>query len=422
MQPLTVTTLMLALALVPHEALAHASAADGSGWHWHPGLLVVVAVGSVLYAAGWTGITRRRCSARAMVRAALFALALLSVVLAFDSPLEAVASDLFSGHMVQHLFLILVAPPLLVLSRPTAVLLRGLPVRLRRAVLRVWRQVRLGRAAAAVRHPAVAWIGFIAAFALWHLPGTYRWATANPVVHVLEHASFVVTALMFWSVALEAPPRRMSYGATLVFVVTTAALSGLPGALMLLAPRAIYAMSAEGAARCGLSPLADQQVAGVLMWVPMGLVYVALAAWVFWRWMDEAERRARRRDLARRRAMAATAVAIAVLALAGCDQSAASARAVPGGDAKRGETLVARIGCGGCHMVPGLANARGNVGPPLTAFGGRTYVAGMLPNTPENLIAWLKNPQAIVPGNVMPALGLDDQQARDIAAYLYTLR
>jgi cytochrome c1 len=149
---------------------------------------------------------------------------------------------------------------------------------------------------------------------------------------------------------------------------------------------------------------------------------VGVAAWVFWRWLDEAERRARRRDVARRRAFATTAMVLALVVLTGCDDSKSPARPVPGGDAKRGESLVARVGCGGCHVVPGLADARGVVGPPLTGFGARLYVAGMVPNTPENLIAWIKDPQAIVPGNVMPALGLDDQQARDIAAYLYTLR
>jgi cytochrome c1 len=157
------------------------------------------------------------------------------------------------------------------------------------------------------------------------------------------------------------------------------------------------------------------------MWVPMGFVYVAAAGWVFWRWLEEAERRTRRRDVARRRALATTSLVLALLMLAGCDDKAPP-RPVPGGDAGRGESLVARVGCGGCHVVPGMAAARGVVGPPLTGFGGRLYVAGMLPNTPENLVAWLKDPQSIVPGNVMPALGLDDQQARDIAAYLYTLR
>jgi cytochrome c2 len=95
---------------------------------------------------------------------------------------------------------------------------------------------------------------------------------------------------------------------------------------------------------------------------------------------------------------------------------------VPGGDARRGHHLIAELGCGGCHTIPGVRNARGNVGPPLTAFGDRRFVAGMLENQPDNLIHWLEHPQSVVPGNAMPEMGISQAQARDIAAYLYTLR
>jgi cytochrome c len=95
---------------------------------------------------------------------------------------------------------------------------------------------------------------------------------------------------------------------------------------------------------------------------------------------------------------------------------------VPGGDPGRGHHLVETLGCGGCHTVPGVRNARGNVGPPLTAFGDRRFIAGMLANEPENLVHWIQHPQSVVPGNAMPEMGISEAQARDIAAYLYTLR
>lgn len=94
----------------------------------------------------------------------------------------------------------------------------------------------------------------------------------------------------------------------------------------------------------------------------------------------------------------------------------------PGGDAHRGRQLIAQLGCGGCHTIPGVRNARGNVGPPLNAFGDRRFVAGMLENQPDNLIHWLEHPQSVVPGNAMPEMGISQAQARDIAAYLYMLR
>jgi len=90
-----------------------------------------------------------------------------------------------------------------------------------------------------------------------------------------------------------------------------------------------------------------------------------------------------------------------------------------GGDAHRGKLLVGRYSCGACHQMPGIEEADGLVGPPLATFSRRTMIAGLLPNTPSNLVLWLRHPQAVTPGNAMPDLGLTDAQARDIAAYLY---
>jgi cytochrome c2 len=94
---------------------------------------------------------------------------------------------------------------------------------------------------------------------------------------------------------------------------------------------------------------------------------------------------------------------------------------VPGGDASRAPALLHAFGCAACHTIPGIADANGNVGPPLIGIGGRTFIAGMLRNEPANLIRWIRFPQSIVPGNAMPDMGVSEQEARDIAAYLYTL-
>jgi cytochrome c1 len=120
------------------------------------------------------------------------------------------------------------------------------------------------------------------------------------------------------------------------------------------------------------------------------------------------------------------AVAAALACVAACHSSNNPTR-VPyavdtGGDATRGAAAIAQYGCGACHTIPGIRGARGLVGPPLMWWSRRTFIAGELPNTPENLVNWIRNPQAIEPHTAMPALGVTDQQARDIAAYLYTLR
>jgi cytochrome c len=95
---------------------------------------------------------------------------------------------------------------------------------------------------------------------------------------------------------------------------------------------------------------------------------------------------------------------------------------VPGGDPERGAAVLAQYGCGSCHVIPGVAGARGKTGPPLTDFADRSFIAGAVPNNANNLIRWIRDPQVIEPGTAMPTLGVQETQARDIAAYLYRLR
>jgi cytochrome c len=114
------------------------------------------------------------------------------------------------------------------------------------------------------------------------------------------------------------------------------------------------------------------------------------------------------------------AMAAVGLALAAC-HAQATVRAGDG-DPARGQRLVNLVGCGSCHQIPGVAGADGMVGPPLIHMGRRTMIAGMLPNTPANMMVWLEHPQRIVPGNAMPDTGLGDGDARDITAYLASLR
>jgi cytochrome c1 len=92
------------------------------------------------------------------------------------------------------------------------------------------------------------------------------------------------------------------------------------------------------------------------------------------------------------------------------------------GNARQGRRVIESKGCGSCHVIPGIHNAKGLVGPPLLFFSRRTMIAGELPNSPENLVRWLKNPPSVEPGTAMPDLGLTDKEANDVAAYLYTLR
>jgi cytochrome c len=95
--------------------------------------------------------------------------------------------------------------------------------------------------------------------------------------------------------------------------------------------------------------------------------------------------------------------------------------AATGGDPEAGKLEIARYGCGGCHQIPGVTGARGTVGPPLSKIAGRGYIGGRLRNEPDNLIAWIDDPHQIDPRTAMPDVGVTPADARDIAAYLYTL-
>jgi cytochrome c2 len=116
--------------------------------------------------------------------------------------------------------------------------------------------------------------------------------------------------------------------------------------------------------------------------------------------------------------------ALPVLLLAGCTGGRATLpyRVASGGNAREGKKVIESAGCGACHTIPGIHAAHGELGPPLNSFSRRTMIAGELPNTPNNLVRWIENPPSVESGTAMPNLGLDDKQARDAAAYLYTLR
>ena len=132
-----------------------------------------------------------------------------------------------------------------------------------------------------------------------------------------------------------------------------------------------------------------------------------------------------------RKALAGAGLALALAltgSLAGCDSNGGpsaiekKAAEMTGGEPSRGKDIIRRYGCSSCHTIPGVEGARGQVGPSLEGIASRAYLAGKLPNTPENMIKWIREPQEVQPGTAMPELGVTEQDGKDIAAYLYTLQ
>jgi putative membrane protein len=206
--------------------------------------------------------------------------------LALLSPLDALSGALASAHMVQHLLLLLVAAPLLALSAPSSAILRGSPLALRRASGH-WRR-RLGLThgnLGVLRHPAAVWLSSVGVIWFWHAAGPYDATLDNQPLHVLEHASFLVTAVLFWQVVVGVRgAARVSGGLGVLLVFAMAMQSVFLSVLLTFARTPWYSGYAQTTAPWGLDPLTDQRLAGVIMWIPAGGIYlvVALALLVAW--------------------------------------------------------------------------------------------------------------------------------------------
>jgi putative membrane protein len=391
-----------------------------SAWTWDPATLVPLSIAAVWYGLG-IGRSLREGRTIAAFPIACFTSGMFILVIALQSPIDTISQDLFSVHMVQHLLLILAAPPLLVCSDPAIVFLRALPPKSRKRFGRIWAGAALSSMIGWMMQPLAVWFLFCGAFVFWHAPGPYQWALANNAVHIVEHLSFFITSLAFWSIVLPRyGRRRLAHGTTLLFIVSTAILSGLPGALMIFAPRPLYPGHAAGVAKWGLDLMEDQQLAGIIMWIPAGAAYVIAASFVFLNWLRDSEARA----IANARRVATILIAVVLVGgvLGGCERGEQSSTPNFRADAGRGKTLVQQLGCGGCHLIPNVAHADGNVGPPLLHVGTRVYIGGVLRNSPENMSIWLQDPQKVLPGNAMPAMGISREDSRDITAFLYSLK
>jgi putative membrane protein len=231
----------------------------------------------------------RRCRVKRWSVLAFWA-GMFALVAALISPLENLSKALFSAHMIQHLLIILVAAPLLVLSKPVAPLLWGLPQGGRRLFTRVERKKALRALWRALTQPLAVWGIHMAVIWLWHLPTLYESALYNDTIHVLEHASFFLTALLYWWAVLQ--PQH--YGVHVLSVFGMAMGSAALGALITFTRVPWYPAHTPYTAAWGLTPLEDQRLAGLIMWIPAGVVYVIAAAALFLLWMQTIEQRMER--------------------------------------------------------------------------------------------------------------------------------
>lgn len=265
-------------------ASAHAPAPHGvdlwAQWSFDPVVLLGSLLAGLVYLRGWR-VTENRGSVprQTTLRKITFLSGLAVLVLALVSPLDALAEQLFSAHMVQHTLLTMIAPPLLVLGMPLPALLLGLPRRVQVGLGQAWKSAPgLHAVWKALTRPMLVWLVMTAVFWGWHAPAFYTAAVENDLIHILQHSTFFVSALLFWWIVLrvhgDKPERR---GTGVIYLFFSAMQSGLLGALITFSRSAWYPIYASRSEAWGLSALADQQLAGTIMWVPAGLVFLLAA-------------------------------------------------------------------------------------------------------------------------------------------------
>lgn len=246
-------------------------------------VLAVALYLSGLYATGVRAVSRRR--------AACFVLGIAVALLASISPLHTAAEIRFSGHMVQHLLYFLVAAPLIVAGRPALVVALALPARWRRVGWQAGRTRGGALILRLLRHPLAILLTYTAVLWTWHLPGPYEASLRDDTVHALEHASFLGVALAFWAgVVRTGPRRRIAHVPSMALVLGTM-LQGTWLAAILTFGGLAYPLYGVRARLVGIDPLADQQAAGAIRWIPSAIAYFAVFAVLFVAWFRELDSR-----------------------------------------------------------------------------------------------------------------------------------
>jgi putative membrane protein len=237
-------------------------------------------------------ITGRPRDRRARRRALTFYVALAAILIAVQSPLDGLADQLFWAHMIQHLLLLVVVPPLIVMSRPWMSLWRGMPLGVRRRLARTVGRSRYLGALRWLALPAVAWVLFNANLVFWHLPGPYDLTLESPYLHVLEHTLFFGFGILFWANVTACPPapRVMSYARRIAYLAAAAVPNVILSMVLAFAQHPLYSHYAQLASRPGgISALADQQLGAGIMWTFGDLPLALAIAVLLHRWLSQQE-------------------------------------------------------------------------------------------------------------------------------------
>jgi putative membrane protein len=264
-----------------------------SAWTWDVPFFLGLMLTAWLYNHGLSRLWRRVGFGRGVTywQAAAFVGALLALFVALISPLDALSHTLFSAHMTQHMLLILVAAPLLVVSGLPVAALAALPHGWAKRLGTFWRGAdRLQAVWNVISRPFATWALATGTLWLWHLPGLYQAALENDFIHAVEHLLFLLTAMLFWWTLFKpAQHRHITYGVHILYLFTATLQGAVLGALLTFTGRPWYPAYETTTAVWGLTPLQDQQLAGLVMWLPGGMLYLAVIVGFFLAWMRALE-------------------------------------------------------------------------------------------------------------------------------------
>ncbi len=291
----TLIAALIGLLAAPAQALAHGSAGHETGpaWTFDVWIVTPLLISGVMYVAGATALWRRAGAGRGIQpwEAAAYGAGWLMLAAALVSPLHWLGERLFTAHMIEHEIIMAVAAPLIAVARPLGAFMWALPKSLRTAFRRLFKSGAFSVLWRGLTVPLNATILHGIAIWIWHAPALFDAAVTDVAVHRLQHGSFLGSALLFWWALM----RRCDYGAAAGHLFVTMLHTTLLGALMALAPRVLYRAQTAGSLQWGLSPLQDQQLAGIVMWVPAGTVYAGAVLAFAALWIRQSSQGASRR-------------------------------------------------------------------------------------------------------------------------------
>jgi putative membrane protein len=258
-------------------------------WSWEPSILLSLLILLVWYVAG---AVRRGSIDSLRWRHAAFLFGWTTLFFALTSPIHELGEHLFSAHMLQHEILILVSAPLIAASHPGATLLWAFAPRHRLGIGTWVHRVEASAPVLVFTSPTAAWMAEACALWGWHIPYLYQATLYSDWVHASQHLTFLTTAVVFWSALFGVGRPAFSYGAGTLYVFATAIHCSALGALLTFSTVLWYPAYERTTIAWGLTPLQDQQLGGVIMWVPSALAFITVGLTLFARWIKEAERRA----------------------------------------------------------------------------------------------------------------------------------